>query len=272
MRGLSGEDVKLNWRQYIFLKTFCYPPPGRPDSHEKKMPIGQGNHLVMFETAFGKSFGSAIKNKVVLDIGCGGGAQVISMAQCGAAKSIGADYRPNFVDALDFAIKTGIKDRTYFTTEPLRSLGEGSVDVVASQNAFEHFKDPAVILADAKYVLKPGGQFFIVFSPPWLHPFGVHMFFMIKYPWAHFLFSEQTIMAVRKMYRNDGATRFIETEGGLNQMTISKFERLVSESGFECKGLSLTPIRIFPMFLTKLPGLRELITTVVSAELVRPAT
>jgi len=272
MRALSGEDVKLNWKQYVFLKAFCYPPPGKPDSHDKEMLIGQGNHLMMFETAFGNDFISAIKNKVVLDIGCGGGVQVISMAQAGAAKSIGVDYRSIFTEALNFAAKVGINDKVHLTTDPLRNLGEGSVDVIASQNAFEHFKDPTVILADAKYVLKPKGRFFIVFSPPWLHPFGVHMFFMIKYPWAHFLFSEDTIMTVRRMYRNDGATRFSETEGGLNQMTISKFERLVSESGFELKRLNLTPIRIFPMFLTRLPGLRELITTVVSAELVKPMT
>ena len=43
---------------------------------------------------------------------------------------------------------------------------------------------------------------------------------MTKYPWAHVLFSENTIMAVRKLYKNDNASRFEEVEGGLNQMTI----------------------------------------------------
>jgi SAM-dependent methyltransferase len=269
MRGLNGEELKLNWREYLFLKIFCYPPPGKLAGHDKKTPIGQGDHLREFRTAFGSQFLDAIRNKVVLDIGCGKGAQVVSIAQAGAEKSIGVDYRPIFNEALDFATKLGIKNKVYMTIDPVRNLGEQSVDVIASQNAFEHFKDPAAILADAKYVLRLGGRFFIVFSPPWFHPFGVHMFFMIKYPWAHVLFSENTIMTVRKLYRDDGATLFNETEGGLNQMSIAKFKRLVYESGFEMKTLNLVPIRTFGSFFGKLPGLRELITTVVSAELVK---
>lgn len=270
MKALNGDDLKLNFRQKLFLYFYCYPPPGKPVDYDAKNPIGGSDNLNMFEAAFGDDFANAIQGKVILDIGCGGGAQVISMVEAGAAKSIGVDYRPNYFEAQKYADTKGMAEKVSLTTDPVRNLGGNSVDVVASQNAFEHFQDPAAILADASYVLKPGGRFFITFSPPWLHPFGVHMFFMLKYPWAHFFFSEKTIMTVRKLYRTDKAERFEDTEGGLNQMTIRKFEDLVRNSSLEAKNIKLTPIKIFPDIFAKLPVAREFITSVVSAELVKP--
>ncbi len=58
-------------------------------------------------------------------------------------------------------------------------------------------------------------------------------------------------MTVRKLYRTDKAERFEDTEGGLNQMTIRKFEDLVRNSSLEAKNIKLTPIKIFPDTLCK---------------------
>ena len=42
---------------------------------------------------------------------------------------------------------------------------------------------------------------------------------------SHVLFSESALVRWRALSRNDGATRFAEVAGGLNEMTIARFEQ-----------------------------------------------
>ena len=49
-------------------------------------------------------------------------------------------------------------------------------------------------------------------------------------------------MAVRARYRRDGAKRFGEAEGGLNQMTVIVI-RLAQDSKFKIEKLRLIPIK-----------------------------
>ena len=73
-------------------------------------------------------------------------------------------------------------------------------------------------------LLKPGGLLIASFGPTWYHPLGGHL--VSVFPWAHLIFSETALMGWRSGIRADGAKRFHEVEGGLNQMTIRRFEQL----------------------------------------------
>jgi hypothetical protein len=83
------------------------------------------------------------------------------------------------------------------------------------------------------------------------------MQFFTTLPWVNILFSEETVMCVRKCYRDDGATKYAEVRGGLNAMTVSRFEKLLTKAGlkvvyknYECvKGLGI---------FAQIPLLREL--------------
>ena len=141
-----------------------------------------------------------------------------------------------------------------------------SFDVVISQNAFEHFGDPEQILNEMNSLLKDSGIVLLTFGPPWLAPYGSHMHFFCKVPWINILFSEKTVMKVRSNFRNDGAVRYEEVESGLNRMTVTRFENIVSSNNmklitknYECiKGMN---------WLAKLPLLRELFINHISAVL-----
>ena len=63
----------------------------------------------------------------------------------------------------------------------------------------------------------------------------------------------------------DGATRFQEVAGGLNQMTISRWERLIRESPLEFLSYELVPIRAVKSLHTRLT--REWSTSIVMARL-----
>lgn len=81
-----------------------------------------------------------------------------------------------------------------------------------------------------KSALNQNGMIFITFGPPWLAPYGSHTQFFTPLPWVNILFSENTVMRVRNNFRNDGAKRYADAEGGLNKMTISGFERIIARS------------------------------------------
>lgn len=267
-KNLADIYLQLNFRQKLFLRYFCYPPPGIAISAIDTSLVSESEPLGLLKHYFGNYFIQSIKDKVILDIGCGGGSQVLGVAKEGAKYAIGSEVRPIFEKAENRAKNLGIADRVKFTISPLKELGESSIDIAFSQNSFEHFLTPEKILNDVVYVLKKNGRFFITFGPPWLHPYGIHMAMMTKYPWAHVLFSENTIMAVRKLYKNDNAGRFEEVEGGLNQMTIKKFIRLCKNSGFSIEKLFLTPVKGLSL-LIKIPFIREFFTSHVSAVLVK---
>lgn len=87
------------------------------------------------------------------------------------------------------------------------------------------------------------------------------------FPWSHLVFSEEALIRWRSQFRSDGATKFSEVDGGLNQMTIVGFERLISASSFKFEALELIPIRKLKPIHGRLT--REFTTASVRATLVR---
>jgi len=257
----------------IFLKLWCHPPPSVPfeprDHYDNEQPPPpEADPLARAKAIYGSTFENALAGCVFLDIGCGLGNQVIGAAQAGATLAVGVDVTEvNLRIAGGYAEAAGVAERVRFTTDTVATFGNEWADVILSQNSFEHFGNPAEILAQAYSALKPDGLFFLTFSPPWWHPYGVHHFFMIKLPWAHRVFSEKTILSVRQLYRPNKPTCWREV--ALNQMTISKFVGLIERSGFTFSQLRLKPIRPLPQLVTRLKLTREWTTSEVSAVLVK---
>lgn len=200
-----------------------------------------------------------IEGKTVVDFGCGDGVEAVELAQHGARRIIGLDIREGALERARWhAAASGVGDRCHFavtTSEP--------VDVVVSLDSFEHFEDPGAILQVMGNLLAPGGQVFASFGPTWYHPLGGHLFSV--FPWAHLLLSEDALIRWRNRFRDDGATKFAEIEGGLNRMTIARFERLVSESPFDLEWLEAVPIRRLRPIHTRLT--REFTTAIVRCRL-----
>jgi hypothetical protein len=84
---------------------------------------------------------------------------------------------------------------------------------------------------------------------------------------ASLVFSEKALIRWRSTFETDGATRFSETVGGLNQMTIAKFEELIAGSPLKFVSLELVPIRKLRRFHNRFT--REFTTAVVRCRLVK---
>jgi SAM-dependent methyltransferase len=243
----------LNDLQYLILRKIAPAEPHTMDGSaydgKSKIRVSLGDDLL-----------TLVRDKTVIDFGCGDGVATLDLARHGAKRVIGLDIR---IKALDEATKhaeaAGLGDCCEFSTST-----DVQADVIVSLDAFEHFGDPAAILQIMHNLLKPGGCVMASFGPTWYHPLGGHLFSI--FPWAHLLFSERALIRWRADMRADGATRFSEVDGGLNQMTIARFERLVSASQFRIESLETVPIRALKPVHCRM--VREFTTAVVRAKLV----
>jgi SAM-dependent methyltransferase len=243
----------LNDLQYRILKKIAPETPHTMDGSayegKSKIRVSLGDDLL-----------TLIRDKTVIDFGCGDGIATLDLARHGARKVIGLDILRNALDkATSNAAAAGLADCCEFSTST-----DTKADVIVSLDAFEHFGDPAAILQTMHNLLKPDGCVMASFGPTWYHPLGGHLFSV--FPWAHLLFSEASLIRWREDIRSDGATRFSEVEGGLNQMTIARFERLVAASPFRIEALEAVPIRRLSPIHGRLT--REFTTAIVRTKLV----
>jgi ubiquinone/menaquinone biosynthesis C-methylase UbiE len=211
-----------------------------------------------------------IQGARVLDIGCSEGLEAIALARLGARAVIGIDIRIDTAEAarLKAELAPGSRIELRHGDAHDMKFEDASFDAVVSLASFEHFLDPFRVLSEGVRVLKPGGRFYLT-SGVWGHPYGAHMHFFTKTPWIQFLFSEETIMNVRGLYRSDGARRFHEVEGGLNQIGVRAFLRYVDDLGLELEHLDLDPVKGL-RFLTRIPYANELFTNLIRAIVVKP--
>jgi ubiquinone/menaquinone biosynthesis C-methylase UbiE len=202
----------------------------------------------------------AIADKSILDIGCSGGLESLAIAQLGARKVVGIDIR------IDIDRANALREELcphqqvdFFVMDAHQMTFPGNTfDVVVSCGSFEHFKDPRLVLKEAKRVLKKSGRIFLS-SGVWSHPYGAHMHFFTRVPWVQFFFSERTIMNVRSHYRDDGAREYSQVEGGLNKIGIRGFQSIYRELGLNIDYLLLQPVKGLRV-LTKIPFLNEFFT------------
>jgi hypothetical protein len=133
----------------------------------------------------------------------------------------------------------------------------------------EHFREPGTELA--RMCGLTGQELLISFAEPWYSPYGTHLNGTTKIPWLNLVFSERTLLNVRNLYPDgsDGARRIEDVRGGLNKMTVRRFETLVSSApGMRIEYLQPRGIKGLPV-VTRIPVLRETMTSALTC-ILRP--
>lgn len=220
------------------------------------------NRDINLTQRFGQKTLERLRGRKVLDIGCGEGRDVFELCSVGA-EGFGVDIQEKSL-ARARAHKPDLAERFFNASEA--PAWNGYFDAVISVNGFEHYPDPKLVLTQMYNYLRPGGFALISFCPPWLHPYGAHLEYMTPLPWPQLIFSEKALMNVRRDYRSDGACRFEDVVGGLNKMTLRKFERFLKESPFTLRKVEYRAIKGINV-LTALPLVREFTCSVIRAEL-----
>ena len=255
----------------LFLRTCCYFPPKKKRLPSIKNIIDIDKYRYLLERAFGKEFLKKIKNKTILDHGCGEGGFSIAMINFQPNLIIGLDKYSNLINANKI-----IKDHDYenirLINDEIINQDTSQFDYTISHDSFEHFDEPEKELEEMIRVTKIGGHILIKFGPSWGSPWGRHMSGTIRRdrPWVHLIIPERTIMRCYSVYHNDSEikTRYAQKEGGLNKMTISKFLKILSNRS----DIVIRKKIIFPVFsklliLAYLPVLRDYFGGAISVDL-----
>ena len=269
MDGLANED--WGWSERLLFRVCRRPDDPALGGVERadQSPTSsayqpQGRFEELLEKFPGLS-AEAFRGGRVIDFGSGEGHLAFDLG-AHAGRVVGLEIRDAFVErASAQAERLGLDNVEFANSTAVRPEDHRS-DIIISVDSFEHFDDPAAILATCARLLKPDGRMLVTFGPAWLHPKGHHLSFLCRVPWFHLFFSERTIMNVRSLYRDDGARRFADVPGGLNRMTLRRFRRCVAASPFEFEALHLIPIRgCGPP--ARVPLLREMFISVISGVL-----
>lgn len=99
-----------------------------------------------------------LRNKIALDVGCGGGLLSEAMAQAGAEVT-GIDLASQALDvARGHATQSGLKiDYRECAAERLAEERPGAFDVVCCMEMLEHVPDPGSVIQACTRLVKPGG-------------------------------------------------------------------------------------------------------------------
>jgi SAM-dependent methyltransferase len=238
-----------------------------------------------------------LRNKAVLDVGCGLGGKSVAYAEAGARVVVGCDLSLDNVSAAQTYAESIERNGRGMDGTPMDRpvwafvaadasrlpVPDGRFDTVIANDAMEHFAAPEVALAEMTRVTRRGGVIWLFFTPHF-SPLGSHLYDYIYIPWCHLLFSRRRLEeAIREvLHSRSPNAREEETEDrvrrimasfdhDLNRMSIRRFFRLVrAVPGVRVSFRELRPAKYRLLDVaTRIPWVRELFTGTVVCRLER---
>ena len=135
-----------------------------------------------------------LKNKELLDVGCGIGNTLLAAIQSGCRKCVGIDINLSDFGETHFKTIADQNDIDISKTEMIEGsldqqhFDNNRFDVITLIDVIEHVSDPRAILMEINRILKPGGHFLLDVCPLYYSQVGHHLYNHFpreRYPWVH---------------------------------------------------------------------------------------
>ena len=180
-----------------------------------------------------KYWNLSLRNKKLLDIGCGLGGTTVSFAEHGC-NCVGIDINERSIKfAAEFAKKRNVTIN--FFKEDIcnpKILKENEFDIAILMDVIEHVYDPKRALANIFRLLNEKGLAYVSF-PPYYSPFGGHQHdpssITRLMPYVHLLPKN---VYFEMLPKQESYRKLVETVTA-NKISIFKFEKLVDSSNFK---------------------------------------
>lgn len=172
-----------------------------------------------------------LKDKKVLEVGCGNGYEVWSMAHNLGADAYGVDViQPNVWEDL-------VGDRVHLECLDLavdNPFEPESFDRIVSYTVWEHVVHPHKLLKECFDILRPGGINWVR-ANLWAGPQASHRYRDIYFPWPHLLFSDDVIAEWDVKHGREP-----QGSAWVNKLSWNHYERYIHDIGYRLRSLSFT--------------------------------
>lgn len=214
-----------------------------------------------------------LKDKVVLDAGCGPGGKTVYYAEKGCKSITGIDIDESRIqNAKDFALKKNAPNVNFIVGSLMNLPFENDTfDFIVMNDVFEHVDRKILIkaLEECKRVIKPSGKICLEF-PPWSSYDAAHLYDYIYIPWCQVFFSTKTLVNVINKINPDkprmGKLTVVEHFLELNRITIKGSKKMFLDLNF--KIISFEPVMLLKIKLFKfIPFFHKYLTRRMTAVL-----
>jgi 2-polyprenyl-3-methyl-5-hydroxy-6-metoxy-1,4-benzoquinol methylase len=155
------KDVERYWsdRASAFDHLYALPPLERLLNRILRRAVYQRFALTL-------EHAGDLRDKRVLDVGCGSGRYAVELARRGAAEVVGVDFSAEMLRlAQELAAREGLSERTRFVRADFDEYRDAQgFDVVIAIGFFDYVGDPTATLAHARELTR--GRFLASFPAP----------------------------------------------------------------------------------------------------------
>jgi SAM-dependent methyltransferase len=169
-----------------------------------------------------------LRNKTVLEVGCGSGVEVWHIAHVFDSDAWGIDNQPRRAWPALAGDRVHLIDGDISMGGDLRS---GMFDRVVSNTVWEHLEHPRAAFRETFRVMRPGGLAWIR-ANLYRGPTASHRTRDIAFPFPHLLFGDEVIAeAMRRRGKPAAGAAWV------NRLTWEQYERIILEEGFRILSL-----------------------------------
>ena len=233
-----------------------------------KKDLDYFNHGKLENEKFWRRLGGKpnLKEKNVLDFGCGHGALCVDIAKDGAKYVTGIDLENNLLNFANENLSNNynylLKKISFENKDIIKENINKKYDLIVSKDTFEHTIDLPEVLSKMYDLLNVGGKAYIGFGPLYNFYNGDHGRTNMYLPWFHLLFSEKFIINRLNKREKKNINRIQDL--GLSKYSLKEYENIFDKSKFKLNyyktNQSDHPVSYLFNLLSKVKFLKEYCT------------